>query len=247
MITRQLITKAGHKIIYDFVEGSKIPIIFLSGLMSDRKGSKASFFAEYAANYGHSYVAFDYLGHGESDLDFTECNIDIWLENVLEMLELFVGQKIILIGSSLGGWLAILAALKKPGKIESLITLAAAPDFTEDLMWQNFSPEIQAQLAAGQIYNLPSDYCDGEYPITMQLIESGRNNLLLKQQHIPLTVPIKMFHGALDEDVPVKYAELLKDKLPADLADLNIIPDGDHRLSRTQDLAMFAEYLLRII
>jgi pimeloyl-ACP methyl ester carboxylesterase len=241
--------KSGHKIIYNHLELGTNYLVFLGGLMSDRKGSKALFFEDYARKNNYSYIRFDYLGHGDSDLAFTDCNIDIWLDNVLEILvKLTKDYQVNLLGSSLGGWLALLAAQKMPDKIAKILTIAAAPDFTEELIWSQLDQASRAKLLAGQIYNLSGcDDIDSYYPITIDLINSGRNNLLLaNEQPLALTMPITLIHGMKDIDVSYEYSVRLVNKLidnPLYSPKLILLKQGDHRLSDQNSLAAMAHEL----
>ena len=234
----ELITKENHKIIYDRVIGkNNDTIVFLGGLMSDRKGSKASYLKDWAESENHHYICFDYLGHGESDLKFEECNINIWLENSLQIINELTQGKVILVGSSLGGWLGLRICEIIPQRIKAFIGIAAAPDFTEDLMWDIFDDAIKEKLAQKEIYNLPSDYCEGNYPITINLIKSGRDNFILRREgEVKIDLPVRLFQGMQDKDVPYKYALKIMKKLTSKDIELKIIKDADHSLSRNQDL-----------
>jgi len=244
---QELITESGHKIIYDIVSGDDNYIVFLSGLMSDRLGSKATYLKEFCKKQGYSYICFDYLGHGDSDLKFTECTINTWLSNTQEILNKLVPNKAILVGSSLGGWLSLRAAELDARKIKAIVGLAAAPDFTEDLMWDIFSLEVKELLESGEIYNLPSDYCDGNYPITMELIKSGRENLLLRKEKIDVDFPVRLFQGMKDDDVPYQYAIKIAENLVSEDVEVNLIKDGDHRLSTDEQLANIATTVTHLI
>ncbi|MBT4878641.1 MAG: alpha/beta hydrolase [Alphaproteobacteria bacterium] len=224
-------TKEGYKLIYDQIIGDDNYIVFLAGLSSDRKATKASFFKNYAKAKGYSYICFDYLGHGDSDLEFSQCDINMWLSNVKDILANLVPKKAIIIGSSLGGWLALRLAELDDSKIKAIIGLASAPDFTESLMWNDFSIEVKAKLERGEIYNLPSDYCDGEYKISMGLINSGRDNLLLNKAEININIPVRLVQGMQDDDVPYEYGLKLIEKLKTKDAELCLIKNADHRLS----------------
>ena len=240
-------TKEGHKLIYDIYLGDNNYIVFLGGLGSDRKATKASYFKEYCQQKGYSYIRFDYLGHGDSDLSFSSCDINMWLANVLAILHNLVPQQAILIGSSLGGWLALRAAEQNSKKIKAIIGLAAAADFTEELMWRDFSEQIKAELKAGKIYNLPSDYCDGTYAISMGLIESGRENLLLSKNNIKVNLPVRLVQGMQDKDVPYSYAYRIIEKLATDDAELLLLKNADHRLSCPYILAKITQILENLI
>lgn len=228
------ITKDNHKITYNYLKGDKNLVIFLGGLMSDKEGTKAIFFEKHCDNKGYSYIRFDYLGHGQSDLKFTQCTIDTWLDNVIEIINHFASDKVTLIGSSLGGWLMCLIARKYPDKINGLIGIATATDFTENLIWNNLSNSQQKQLQSDNIYTIPA--CDDQsqpYPITMDLINSGRKHLLLNgTDTLDIgNIPIRLFHGMLDNDVPYQYSIKLADKITSSNIEITLIKNGDHRLS----------------
>ncbi len=240
MEAQTLIDKKNNKIIYDEVQNNhKKTIIFLSGLKSDRKATKASFFKKYAIQNHYHYICFDYAGHGDSDLEFQDCNIDIWLENIKEIIENLAKKEVVLIGSSLGAWLGLKIAELMPDKISAFIGISSAPDFTEDL-WRVFSDEVKKKLEKGEIYNLSSKYCEGEYPITLQLIESGRINLLLKAKEININKPVRLFHSMQDEDVDYNYSIKIMEKLTSKDAELKLFKDGNHSLSDEK-------YLVQII
>lgn len=236
------ITKDGHKIVYNYLKGEQEFLVFLGGLMSDMEGTKAVFFEEYCKRKGYSYIRFDYLGHGESDLEFTDCTIDTWLNNVIEMLTIVVNEKVTLIGSSLGGWLMCLAAQRFSDQIKNLIGIAPAPDFTEYLIWDNLSESGKEELVNNNIYNLPS--CDEEgkpYPITMDLVKSGRKYLLLdSKSKLNINIPVRLFHGMQDEDVPYEYSIKLANQLSSTDVEVKLIKDGDHRLSDDKILKSIA-------
>lgn len=239
-----LTDQAGRRIVYNKLEGKDAKIIFLGGLMSDRMGTKATFLENHAKEKQYGYIRFDYLGHGDSDLKFSECGIDDWIQNSLLVLDKLTTGKVILVGSSLGGWLAYLIALARPERISAILTLAAAPDFTEDLMWNIFSPEIQNKIMQGEIYNLPSDYCDGSYPISKKLIESGRQYFLLKDNKpIQINVPTTLIHGMNDEDVPYQYSLKLAEKLASQHVKTICLKNSDHRLSTEKELKIIAAEL----
>lgn len=241
------ITKAQQKIYYDYVKGKDVFIVFLSGLNSDRKSTKATYLKNYARENSYSFLAFDYLGHGDSDMEFTDCDINIWLSNIEEILNNLVPQKAILIGSSLGGWLAIRLAEKKHTKISAIIGLAAAPDFTENLIWDKLDEDKKQLLQAGKIYHLPNDYCDANYQITYKLIESGRQNLLLNKGEINIDIPIRLLQGMADTDVPYNYAIILAAKITSKNLNLQLIKNADHRLSDEYSKEKIKENLEDII
>jgi pimeloyl-ACP methyl ester carboxylesterase len=217
-------------------------LVWLGGFKSDMQGGKAVALDGWAAEHGRAAVRFDYSGHGESSGDFADGTIGSWLEDSIAVFERFCTGPQVLIGSSMGGWMALLLAReirKRAGKasLAGLVLIAPAPDFTEELMWKNFSPEVKKEIETKGFWLRPSEYGDGTpYPITRKLIEEGRNHLVLGSA-IDLGCPVRILQGAQDPDVPWQHAFALTHRLPADDVVLTMIQDGDHRLSRPQDIA----------
>jgi pimeloyl-ACP methyl ester carboxylesterase len=215
-------------------------LFWLGGFNSDMKGTKALALDAWAAEHGRACVRFDYSGHGESGGAFTDGTIGRWLEESLAVFERFCVGPQVVIGSSMGGWLALLLAReigKRQGNASliGLVLIAPAPDFTEELMWKGLSPEIHHEIETEGVWLRPSQYGD-PYPITRALIEEGRNHLLLGSS-IDVGCPVRILQGAQDPDVPWRHAFALAHRLPADDVVLTMIQDGDHRLSRPQDIA----------
>lgn len=220
--------------------GSAGPGLFwLGGFMSDMAGSKAEHLALLAAEAGLANVRFDYSGHGESGGAFEDGTISRWLEEALAVFEATTSGPQIVIGSSMGGWLGLLLAraLKARGdaRLHALVLIAPAPDFTEDLMWAQFPETVRNEITTTGRFLKPSAYGDTPYTITRDLIEDGRKNRLLGA---PLAVgcPVRILQGAQDEDVPWQHALRLVTCLAEDDVVFSLIKDGDHRLSRPQDL-----------
>jgi pimeloyl-ACP methyl ester carboxylesterase len=216
-------------------------LFWLGGFHSDMKGTKAIALEAWAAERNRACVRFDYSGHGESGGAFVDGTIGRWLEESVAVFDRFCTGPQVVIGSSMGGWMALLLAREMARRPESraslagLVLIAPAPDFTEELMWKGFSPEVRQELETKGVWLRPSGY--GEpYPITRALIEEGRNHLLLGRA-IEVGCPVRILQGAQDPDVPWRHAFALADRLPADDVVLTMIQDGDHRLSRPQDIA----------
>ena len=222
-------------------KGKSPGLFWLGGFKSDMGGTKAVALDAWAAEHGRACVRFDYSGHGESGGDFRDGTIGQWLDESLAVFEQFCDGPQIVIGSSMGGWMALLLAralAKKKdakAKLAGLVLIAPAPDFTEELMWKNFSPEIKKQIETTGVWHRPSDYGD-PYPITRNLIEEGRNHLVLGGA-IEVGCPVRILQGAQDPDVPWQHAFALTHCLPSDDVVLTLVQDGDHRLSRPQDIA----------
>src|SRR6516165_12042620 len=217
-------------------------IFWLSGFKSDMRGIKAQALAAWALKSNRACVRFDYSGHGQSAGEFLDGTISRWLEESLAVFERFCRGPQVVIGSSMGGWIALLLArevARRPNdtSIAGLVLIAPAPDFTEELMWKSFSPEIREEIDSKGVWFRPSQYGDGTpYPITRALIEEGRNHLLLGSS-IDVGCPVHILQGARDPDVPWRHAFALVQRLPAEDVVLTMIQDGDHRLSRPQDIA----------
>jgi len=217
-------------------------LFWLGGFNSDMKGIKALALDAWAAEHGRACVRFDYSGHGESGGKFVDGTIGRWLEESVAVFEQFCRGPQVVIGSSMGGWMALLLAraiARRSGKasLAGLVLIAPAPDFTEELMWKGFSSDIRREIETKGVWMRPSQYGDGTpYPITRNLIEEGRNHLLLGGS-IEVGCPVRILQGAKDPDVPWQHAFALVHRLPADDVVLTMIQDGDHRLSRPQDIA----------
>jgi pimeloyl-ACP methyl ester carboxylesterase len=216
-------------------------LLWLSGFNSDMQGTKALALDAWAAEHQRACVRFDYSGHGESGGAFIDGTIGRWLEESVAVFEQFCTGPQVVIGSSMGGWMALLLAremARRPGSpmsLAGLVLIAPAPDFTEELMWKGFSPEVRNEIETKGVWLRPSQY--GEpYPITRALIEEGRNHLLLGSA-IDVGCPVRILQGAQDPDVPWRHAFALAHRLPSDDVVLTVVRDGDHRLSRPQDIA----------
>ena len=226
-MTETLMTPQGRRIAYHLTDGQGPAIVFLGGFKSDMGGTKAVHLEAWARTQGRAFLRFDYSGHGESAGAFTDGAIGDWLEDAQAAVGLVAG-KLVLVGSSMGGWIALLLARAMPGRIAGLVTIAAAPDFTQDSMWAGFSPDQKAQLEAGQVA-LPSDY--GEpYIITKRLIEEGRDRLVLRQPlHLPF--PVRFLQGTADADVKMDVALRLLDHAQGPDMRLTLVDGADHRFS----------------
>jgi pimeloyl-ACP methyl ester carboxylesterase len=220
--------------------GASPGLFWLSGFNSDMQGTKALALDAWAAEQGRACVRFDYSGHGISGGAFIDGTIGRWLEESTAVFDRFCDGPQVVIGSSMGGWMALLLAReiarrRDQANLAGLVLIAPAPDFTEELMWKGFSPEVRQEIEAQGVWLRPSQY--GEpYPITRALIEEGRNHLLLGKA-IEVGCPVRILQGAQDPDVPWQHAFALAHRLPSDDVVLTMIQDGDHRLSRPQDIA----------
>ncbi len=230
-------TPQGRRIAFHQTAGIGPGVVFLGGFKSDMGGTKAMFLADWAAARGRAFLRFDYSGHGGSGGAFEDGCIGDWLEDAVAVLALTSGRQV-LVGSSMGGWIALLLARRLPDRVAGLVTIAAAPDFTEDSLWAGFSAAQRAALAGGFV-DLPSDY--GEpYRITNRLIEDGRRHLVLRAP-LALPFPVRMLQGTADVDVPMDRALRLLDHATGPDIRLTLVRDADHRFSSAACLAMIGQ------
>jgi pimeloyl-ACP methyl ester carboxylesterase len=225
------------------VRGGAAPGLFwLGGFKSDMRGTKAEALAAHAEMTSRAMVRFDYSGHGESGGNFEDGTISRWLEEAHAVLQAFARGPLIVIGSSMGGWIALLLArelLRRPAanaRIAGMVLIAPAADFTDELMWPSLPPEARRDIEEQGVWLRPSAYGDGPYPITRGLIEDGRRHLLLGGP-IEVGCPVRILQGALDPDEPWRHAMKLVACLPRDEVSFTLVKDGDHRLSRPEDIA----------
>ena len=232
-----LLQRAGREAIaYRAMEGSTPGAVFCGGFMSDMTGTKATALEAHCRRTGRAYVRFDYAGHGESGGAFRDGTIGAWRDDALAVLDRVASGPQVLVGSSMGGWIVLLLALARPGRVAGLVGVAAAPDFTEDLIWSTLDDEGRRTLAETGEIVMPCDYGDDPYPITMGLIEEGRDHLLLRAP-IALSCPIHLLQGMRDEDVPWRTALRIAELVESERVTVELVKDGDHRLSRDEDLA----------
>ena len=210
-------------------------VAFFSGFMSDMTGKKVQDLAAFCQERGQAMLRFDYRAHGQSEGVFEETGLADWLQDALDVIDTTSGP-LLLVGSSMGGWLMLLAALARKERVVGIVGIAAAPDFTEDLVWNLMTGADREKLMQEGVFPQPSAYSDQPYLITRKLIEDGRKNLLLNGP-IALDCPARLLHGMKDGDVPYKTSLRLAEKLTSADATVTLIKDGDHRLSRDPDLA----------
>ena len=225
----------GTELAWIRLDGHGPTIVFLPGFRSDMTGDKATAIAAFSAARGQAMLRFDYSGHGASGGAFEAGTVGIWAADALAAIDRLTAGKLILIGSSMGGWIALLVALKRPERIAAVIGIAAAPDFTEKLMWEAMTFEERATLLREGILRIPSQYGEPT-PITRVLIEDGRAHLLLDGP-ILLDCPVRLLHGQADPDVPWEMALRIADRVVSPDVAVTLVKDGDHRLSRPRDLA----------
>ena len=224
-----------QRLAYRKIDGEGPTVVWLGGFHSDMTGSKAQVLAEQTLATGGSYVRFDYFGHGESSGDFKDGTISRWRADSLAVIDELTEGPLVLVGSSMGGWLACLSAIARPERVKALVLIAPAPDFTEKLMAPELSDEARAAIARDGFWIRPSEYDDGGYAITRDLLEDGARWSILPGP-VPIDVPVRVLQGGADADVPWTHALELANGLKSDDVVFSLIKDGDHRLSRPQDL-----------
>ncbi len=226
------------RLAYRKQEGAGPCVVFCGGFRSDMEGTKAGFLAQQCAGRGQAYVRFDYSGHGSSAGDLDAGTIGGWAEDTLAILDQVARGPVIIAGSSMGGWIALLAALARPSLVKGVVGVAAAPDFTRDIYQDIFDDAHRALLKKQGYVDVPSAYSETPYKVTRTLIEEGENHCLLDKE-IPLKVPVRLLQGMQDSDVPWQKAYRIRNALEnPDLAEVLLIESGDHRLSRPEDLAL---------
>lgn len=225
----------GATIAYRALAGRSPTVVFLHGFKSDMTGAKALALEGFCGRRRQAFVRFDTFGHGASSGAFTDGCIGRWTEDVLAVLDELTDGPVVLVGSSMGGWLMLLAALQRRQRVAGLLGIAAAPDFTEELVWQRFSAEQKRRLLTEGQVPIPDCYGGDPYPMTRLLVEDGRRHLLLGDT-IGLTCPVRLIQGLRDDDVPWRTALRLQEQLASEDVEVVLVKNGDHRLSTSADL-----------
>jgi pimeloyl-ACP methyl ester carboxylesterase len=227
------------------LDGRGPTVVFLPGFRSDMTGDKATALAAFCAARGAGMLRFDYSGHGASSGDFLDGTIGAWAADALAAIDALTVGPLVLVGSSMGGWIALLTAIARPDRIAALVGIAAAPDFTQRLMWEAMTPAERTTLERDGVLYVPSQYGDPT-PITRGLIQDGANHLVLTG-HIPIRCPIRLLHGQADPDVPWELALRIADQADTTDARVILVKDGDHRLSRPADLALLRQTVAALL
>jgi pimeloyl-ACP methyl ester carboxylesterase len=239
-MTTFLTTPQGRHIAYVQTQGKEPGVVFLGGFRSDMTGSKALHLQSWAKATGRAFLRFDYSGHGQSRGAFVDGSISDWLEDAAAVIDVLTTGPQVLVGSSMGGWIALLLARDHPERVAGLVGIAAAPDFTETMWDSEFSPSDRSRLVDEGVLLRPSDYSDEPYPITHRLIEDGRRNLVLTGPlHLP--VPVRLLQGTRDTDVPPSVALRLLDHVTSPDLALTLVRDADHRFSTPACLTLLVE------
>lgn len=244
--TQFLVNKNGNRLAYDYAGGAEPLCIFLSGFGSDMSGTKAQFLKQDCALRGQAYLLLDYSGHGQSGGDFLNGSIASWCMDALTIIDHVAKQHKVglVIGSSMGGWIALHVALRRADFIKGLIGIASAPDFTRDILSQMNEAQIEAIESKGVFYE-PSQY-GGPVAISSALLKDS-DSMCLLDADIDLTIPVTLMHGQQDQDVPWQKSERLAELLRKTSAETIFVPDGDHRLARAEDLSILKQAVLDML
>lgn len=245
MSAQYLDTAQGRRIAYHKTDGQGPVILFLSGLKSDMEGTKAVALEAWARAQGRAFVRFDYSGHGISSGEFAEGSIGDWHEDTLELVDKVIDGPIVAVGSSMGGWQSLLLSRARPERMAGLVTIAAAPDFTEDGYWQGFSEDQKAALERDGYVSIPSDY-DEDYIITKRLIEDGRDRLVLRSPLV-LNFPVRFLQGTEDTAVPTAQAIRLLEHAEGPDMRLTLVKDADHRFSDETCLRLIEKSVQKVL
>jgi len=242
----QILTREnGTSIAYNKLEGDRPGLIFMSGFMSDMNGSKALALEQHCQEQGQAFLRFDYMGHGNSSGNFADGTIGLWAQNALTAFDELTEGPQIIIGSSMGGWMMILTAVSRPERVAGLVGIAAAPDFTEDLLPKQLTEIQLSKIQEDGFVVIPSEY-EIPYTITKKLLDDGTQHLVLRNE-IPLDCPVRLLHGLEDTSVPWKTALKIQTMVRSKDVEVTLIKNGDHRLSREEDLERLKRTVTEII
>jgi pimeloyl-ACP methyl ester carboxylesterase len=235
----------GRRLAFQRVPGKRPGVLFCGGYTSDMTGTKARALESFCRAQGRAFTRFDYSGHGASSGDFADGTIGLWAEDALGIVDRATAGPLLVVGSSMGGWIMLLVALARPERVAGLIGVAAAPDFTADLLLPRATPD-QRRALAGQGYWMQASAYGGEpYPVTRRFLEEADEHLVLRAS-LPIKCPVHLLHGQRDPDVPWQTALRLTDRLQSDHVTIELIKAGDHRLSSPPDLARITAAIERL-
>lgn len=238
----RLVLADGLHLAYHRSSGASPGVVFLGGFTSDMTGVKATTLERWCRKRGQAFLRFDYSGHGASGGEFAEGTIGRWSQEALEVLDRLTEGPQILVGSSMGAWLMLITALARPNRIAGLLGLACAADFTEYLLWDRLDETLRERLRRERVIRLPSPY--GEpYIIAWDLIEEAKQHHLLDKPKLPITCPVRLIHGMNDADVPWRISLQIAERLASPDLRLLLLKDGEHTLSRDQDLVVLTDTL----
>ncbi len=231
-----LLRPDGERLAYLAREGRGPAIVWFGGFRSEMKATKAAHLDAWAAREGRAFVRFDYFAHGASSGEWAQATVTRWRDDALAVIDELTQGPLVLVGSSMGGWLACLAALARPERVRAMVLIAPAADFTEALLGPNLPETARAAIARDGVWTAPSAYDPAGYPITRRLIEDGRRHAILGAR-VPIRCPVRILHGQADPDVPWTHGLKLADALESRDVTFMLVKGGDHRLSTPADLA----------
>ncbi len=243
---QMLDTPTGRRIAYHQSPGAGPGLVFLGGFRSDMEGTKALALEAFAKARGQAFLRFDYSGHGQSSGDFLDGSIGDWFEDAAAAITALTTGPLVLIGSSMGGWMALLCARAMPERVAGMVTIAAAPDFTEDGMWAAFTDAQRGELLEKGQIALPSEYSDQPYVVTRRLIDEGRTRLVLRTP-LSLPMPVRFLQGTDDRDVPVSVALQLIEHASGPDMRLTLVKDADHRFSTPECLKLIETAVAEVL
>ena len=245
-MSQNFTTPQGRRIAYDLTEGAGPGVVFVGGFKSDRQGTKALHLQDWSQAQGRAFLRFDYSGHGDSSGVFEDGCIGDWAADALAAIETLTNGPQILVGSSMGGWIALLVARARPDLVAGLVGIAAAPDFTEDSIWARLDAAGRAALERDGRIEEPSDYGPDPYVYTRRLIEDGRDQLVLRTP-LPLPFPVRLLQGTADADVDQSVALRLLDHATGDDIRLTLVKGADHRFSSPAQLLLIEAAVAEVI
>lgn len=236
--TPQFLDANGERIAYHHHQGQGTGVMFLGGFKSDMEGGKATMLDAFCRERGIPFTRMDYGGHGQSGGAFEDGTIGTWRDHALAVFDRTTTGSTVLVGSSMGGWMMLLLALARPAQVAGLVGIASAPDFTENLIWKEFTDAQRQEMeATGRVMLKNCMPGEDDYPITRRLIEEGRRHLLLDGT-VDIRCPVHLLHGMQDPDVPWQLSVELAQKLAREDVGITLVKDGDHRMSTPENLAL---------
>ena len=243
---RTLNRKGGDTIAYHATLGKSPGVLFCSGYRSDMNGTKVLALEDWCRSQDRAFVRFDYSGHGSSAGKFEELTLSQWIDDALVILDTVAEGPQVIVGSSMGAWVMVQLALARPDRVAGLVGIAAAPDFTEDMMWGTADDEARTYLLEHKIWRQPSPNGENETAITLALLEDGRKHLVLRDT-IPLEVPVRLIHGTDDRSAPWQTSERLMKQLASKDVTLSLVKGGHHRLSKPEDIELLIGTVGRLL
>jgi len=237
---------SGATIAYHHLFGKGPGVIFCTGFKSDMTGGKALALETWCRTEARQFTRFDYQGHGASSGRFEDGTIGQWREDALAVLDEVTSGPQVVVGSSMGGWIACLMAIARPERIRAIVGIAPAVDFTQALLWPRLDADARRQIEEEGVWLRPSVYDDGPYPITKTLIEDGKSHLLMPGP-IPFKGPVRLIHGMQDDAVPWEHSLRIADAMESEDVEIALVKDGEHRLSRDADLARLISAVANVV